>query len=129
MIIYKIEQLENTKDLSHVVIAEEELKKLEELELTQLIIEDKGSYVIGLFTDEHINMLVYIFEKYQVKFSISDITSKFISSTPFVDMFRGKEKQIKSFIFNSISVNDVLDKINQSGIESLNEIDYLVLNK
>lgn len=129
MNIYKIEQFENTKDLAHIDATSEEIEMLEKVELNQLIIEDNGTYIIGLFDNEYINLINFLFNKYQIKFSITDITSQFINTTPFANMFKSKEDQIKSFIFNNMSVNDVLDKINTSGMESLNEIDYIILNK
>lgn len=129
MIIYKIEQLEDTKDLSHVDITLDELKALEEIESTQLILEENGSYIIGLFTDEYIDVVVSIFRKYDIKYSITDMTSEFKNSAPLTKIFKSKESQIKSFVFKNVTVDDVLDKINRSGMESLNEIDYMVLNK
>jgi hypothetical protein len=120
MIIYKIEQLEDTKDLSHVDITLDELKVLEGIESTQLILEENGSYVIGLITDECIDIMTSIFKKYDIKFSITDVTDQFVKTNIF---------KIKSFVLSNVTVNDILDKINKSGIESLNEIDYIVLNK
>ena len=64
MIIYKIEQLEDTKDLSHVDITSDEEKVFEEIDQTQLILEQNGSYVIGLFTDEYIDFMIFVFRKY-----------------------------------------------------------------
>jgi len=120
MNIYKIEQFEGTKDLSHVDLTSTELEVLESLELTQLILEDNGSYVIGIFTDEYIDIFTSIFRKYNVKFSITDVTAQFTKTNIF---------KIKSYVFDTVLVDDVLDKINKSGMESLNEIDYMVLNK
>jgi len=120
MNIYKIEQFEDTEDLSHVDATPTELEVIESLESTQLILEDKGSYVIGLFTDEYIDILTSIFRKYNIKFSITDVTAQFVKTNIF---------KIKSYVFDTVSVDDVLDKINKSGMESLNEIDYIVLNK
>ena len=120
MIIYKIEQLEGTKDLSHIDLTLDELGVIEELESSQLVLDEKGSYVIGLFTDEYVDMITSIFRKYDVKFSIIDVTAQFVKTNIF---------RIKPFVLSNITVNDVLDKISKSGMESLNEIDYIVINK
>jgi len=129
MTIYKIEQFEGTEDLGSVNISFEDLNTLEQLELNQVILEDTGSYVIGLFTDEYLTFIKYLFDKYDIKHSVTDVTSQFIKNTPIFNMFKGKEDQIKSFVLNNVSIDDILDKINKSGIESLNEMDYMVLNK
>ena len=120
MIIYKIEQLEDTKDLSHIDITSDEEKVFEEIDQTQLILEQNGSHVIGLFTDEYIDFMISIFKKYNIKFSITDVTAQFVKTNIF---------KIKSYVLSNVTVNDILDKINKSGMESLNEIDYMVLNK
>jgi len=129
MIIYKIEQLEGTEDLSSVDISIEDLNTLEQIELNQVILEDTGVYIIGLFTDEYLTFIKCLFEKHNINYSVTDVTSQFTKNTPILNMFKGKEDQIKSFILSNVSVDDVLDKINESGIESLNEMDYIVLNK
>lgn len=129
MTIYKIEQFEGTEDLGSVNISFEDLNTLEQLELNQVILEDTGSYVIGLFTDEYLTFIKYLFDKYDIKHSVTDVTSQFTKNTPIFNMFKGKEDQIKSFVLNNVSIDDILDKINKSGIESLNEMDYMVLNK
>ena len=123
MIIYKIEQLEGTKDLSHVDITLDEEKKFESFESNQsnqLILEENESYLVGLFTDEFVDFLTFIFRKYNIKFSITDVTAQFVKTNIF---------KIKSYVLSNVKVNDILDKINKSGMESLNEIDYMVLNK
>ena len=129
MKILKIEQLENTKDLTHVNITYEELNVIEELESSQVILqEDKGSYVIGLFTDEYIGIMTSIFKKYGIKYKITDVTSQYVK-TSIISMFKSQEERIKSFVIDNISIDDVLDKISNSGMDSLNEMDYIVLNK
>ena len=129
MTIYKIEQFEGTEDLGSVNISFEDLNALEQLELNQVILEDTGSYVIGLFTDEYLTFIKFLFEKHDINYSVTDVTSQFIKNTPILNMFKGKEDQIKSFVLSNVSVDDILDKINKSGMESLNEMDYMVLNK
>jgi len=129
MKILKIEQLETTKDLTHVDITHEELDTIEQLESSQVILqEDEGSFIVGLFTDEYISTMTSIFKKYEIKFRIIDVTSQYIK-TSIISMFKSQEDRIKSFIINNVSIDDVLDKINESGMSSLNEMDYIVLNK
>ena len=120
MNIYKIEQFEGTEDLGHIDLSPTELEVIDSLESSQLILEDTGSYIIGLFTDEYISMLTSIFRKYNIKFSITDVTAQFVKTNIF---------KIKSYVFSNVTIDDVLDKINKSGMESLNEIDYMILNK
>ena len=129
MKILKIEQLETTKDLTHVDITHEELDIIEELESSQVILqEDEGSFIVGLFTDEYINTMTSIFKKYEIKFRIIDVTSQYVK-TSIISMFKSQEDRIKSFVIDNVSIDDVLDKINESGMSSLNEMDYIVLNK
>jgi hypothetical protein len=129
MKILKIEQLETTKDLTHVDITHEELDTIEQLESSQVILqEDEGSFIVGLFTDEYISTMTSIFKKYEIKFRIIDVTSQYVK-TSIISMFKSQEDRIKSFIINNVSIDDVLDKINESGMSSLNEMDYIVLNK
>ncbi len=120
MKILKIEQFEGAEDLSHIDLTLTELEIIESLESFQLILEDNGLCAIGLFTEEYINILTSIFRKYNVKFSITDVTAQFAKTNIF---------KIKSYVLDNMSTDDVLDKISKSGIESLNEIDYMVLNK
>lgn len=133
MNIYKIEQLEGTKDLTHVDISLEDLNTLETLEVNQMILEDDGACVVGFFTEKYINFIVDLFKKYKVKHRITDVTSEYTNTTPifnkFVGKYKNQENQIKSFMVSNTSIDDVLDKINKYGMESLNEVDYIVLKK
>ena len=129
MKILKIEQLETTKDLTHVDITLEELDTIEQLESSQVILqEDEGSFIVGLFTDEYINTMTSIFKKYEIKFRIIDVTSQYVK-TSIISMFKSQEDRIKSFVIDNISIDNVLDNISESGMSSLNEMDYIVLNK
>ena len=120
MKILKIEQFEGTEDLSHIDLTLTELEIIESLESSQLVLEDSGLCAIGLFTEEYIDILTSIFRKHNIKFSITDVTTQFAKTNIF---------KIRPYVLNNISVDNVLDKNNKSGMESLNEIDHIVLNK
>jgi hypothetical protein len=133
MNIFKIEQLEGTKDLTHVDISLEDLDMLETLEVDQVVLEDNGICVVGFFTEKYLSFIVDLFEKHEIKYKITDVTSEYTNTTPIFNQFVGKyknqEDQIKSFMINNTSVDDILDKISKYGMESLNEVDYVILNK
>ena len=70
-------------------------------------------------------------EKYEVKYKITDITDEHIYSSSafeeFLNKYSDKKKDIENYILYNTSVDDVLDKINKFGIESITEIDKKIL--
>ena len=77
MTIYKIEQLEENKDLSNIKIDSFDLEMIETFEEKETILEDNGRYSIGSFSTRYIDFIKYLFKKYNVKYKITNITSKY----------------------------------------------------
>jgi hypothetical protein len=81
--------------------------------------------------DYKISLILEVLEKHNFKFQIFDITTDVINGktqkefpeveqlTPFI---------FEHFRFENTSVDDVLDKIIESGIDSIDEIDKKILN-
>jgi hypothetical protein len=90
-----------------------------------------------IFTDEDkIVSLINMFKKYNILISAEDLTDKLIgnklSIEEFYNLFQADqyekiEEKIKETILANIDVDFVLDKINESGIESLTELELSVL--
>jgi hypothetical protein len=76
--------------------------------------------------------LVKIFKKYNVLIEHRDITNKVlfggvkITESDCVDTF---DKLSKNFMIDNLTIDDILDKINEMGIESLTEIDKKILER
>ena len=70
-------------------------------------------------------------EKYEVKYKITDITDDHICSSSafeeFLNKYSDKKKDIENYILYNTSVDDILDKINKFGIDSITEIDKKIL--
>ena len=62
--------------------------------------------------------------KHSVKFKTEDITEQFMHGEVEVD-----DEQFKSYFNKNLTVDMVLDKICKAGIESLSELDRIVLKK
>lgn len=98
----KVYQIEHHNDsLFGIELNDNEREHLNFLESKQTIIFEDNKKAIGIYSDEYINYISQLFKKYNILFTIEDITEN--------------------------SMNEVLDKININGIESLNETDKLIL--
>lgn len=108
-------------------------------ELTECLDENDQEYIgftdaddLFIRLDEYkVDKIVNVFKKYFI-FSKSDVTDKVISGEmqklyPEVEKFT--PKLFENFRLDNTSIDDVLDKINEKGIESLDDIDKKVLNK
>lgn len=130
MVIYKIEHFEN--DLSQFKLSETEMELMETFEINEVVLEDNGKCVIGLFTTNYMEFVKNLFEAHGIKFSITDVTEEYTKTTPLFDQFMNKysahKNEITAFIKANTTVDDVLDKISKFGVESLNEIDKQILN-
>ncbi len=80
-------------DLSDIEVTDEEGKILEQLEKTENIFMDNGKMMVGIFSDQYVDYIVSLFRKYNVLYQVTNITNHYI--------------------------DNILDKISQSGINSL----------
>jgi hypothetical protein len=108
-------------------------------ELTECL-DEKDQEYIG-FTDDDdlfirldeykVEKVERVFKKYFI-FSKTDVTDKVISGEiqklyPEVEKFT--PKLFENFRLDNTTIDDILDKINDKGIESLDDIDKKVLSK
>jgi 6-pyruvoyl-tetrahydropterin synthase len=107
-------------------------------DITICLDEDDDKY-IG-FTDDDdmfinlsevkVNNIANVLNKYNAEFTITDVTEKVISgeiqkSYPEVEILT--PDLFKNFRIDNTEIDQILDKINNSGIESLDEVDKVIL--
>ena len=76
-----------------------------------------------LCSEEALDYIKYLFYKYEVKFNIYDITNDFLIGK--VDI---NDVDFQKYLLENLDIDTILDKINELGLESLNDIDKRVLN-
>ena len=70
--VYKIEQLTES---GPIFLENEEIKRMEELESLQIIIENTSDVLTGIFTDEYLEFIRQLFIKNNIEFTITELTS------------------------------------------------------
>jgi hypothetical protein len=97
---------------------------LEDQVLNVDILEDGliSSYMICSEVD--LNKICSLFYKYELKFSVQDITKLFLYGQVNVD-----DVDFQNYLKENLNINIILDKINEVGIESLTSLDKKVLSK
>lgn len=104
------------KDLNNIAYSENEI----------------GNDMIYVFLDLDKHKKIYnLFKKYDVLLSYKNLTSSFLFQKDLNPIFNGGDfKEILfDFLDNNLDKDTILDKINVMGIDSLNEIDYKILQK
>ena len=139
MKIIKIDYIEVPQELidrGGSVFSKEERDLMEEFDenLQYIELEDDDNWVdptIGIFSEEFLDFIKSMCEKYEVKYKITDITDQYIYSSSafeeFLNKYSDKKKDIENYILYNTSVDDILDKINKFGIDSITEIDKKIL--
>ena len=139
MKIIKIDYIDVPKELidnGRSVFSQEERDLMEEFDenLQYIELEDDDNWVdptIGIFSEEFLDFIKSMCEKYEVKYKITDITDQYIYSSSafeeFLNKYSDKKKDIENYILYNTSVDDILDKINKFGIDSITEIDKKIL--
>jgi len=139
MKIIKIDYIEVPRELidrGGSVFSQEERDLMEEFDenLQYIELEDDDNWIdptIGIFSEDFLDFIKYMCEKYEVKYKITDITDEYIYSSSafeeFLNKYSDKRKDIEKYILYNTSVDDVLDKINKFGIDSMTEIDKKIL--
>jgi hypothetical protein len=101
---------------------DEEDKKITELLNDQLVVFDvlENSFITSYLLCENdvLEKLKYLFYKYEIKFIINDVTVLFLWGKIKID-----DEDFQKFLENSLSMDLILDKINEFGLNSLNEIE------
>ena len=139
MKIIKIDYIEVPQELidrGGSVFSKEERDLMEEFDenLQYIELEDDDNWIdptIGIFSEEFLDFIKSMCEKYEVKYKITDITDQYIYSSSafeeFLNKYSDKKKDIENYILYNTSVDDILDKINKFGIDSITEIDKKIL--
>lgn len=141
MKIIKIDYIEFPQELidrGGNVLSKEERNLMREFDenLQYIELEDDDNWIdptIGIFSEEFLDFIKSMCEKYEVKYKITDITDDHIYSSSafeeFLNKYSDKKKDIEIYILYNTTVDDILDKINKFGIDSMTEIDKKILRQ
>ena len=91
-----------------------------------------GYDMLYIFSDIEKHKEVYqLFEKYNILISYKNLTQTFLYQKDLNSIFNdGNFKNVLlNFLENNLDKDTILDKINDLGIDSLNEVDYKILKK
>jgi hypothetical protein len=91
-----------------------------------------GYDMLYIFSDIEKHKEVYqLFEKYDILISYKNLTQTFLYQKDLNSIFNdGNFKNVLlNFLENNLDKDTILDKINDLGIDSLNEVDYKILKK
>jgi len=114
----------------------EEIDSLEKFEDDGHEVElESGSIlepILSVFTEECLHYVMSLIDKYGVICKVIDLTDEYTKSDSvfeeFLSKYPDKRKDIEDLILYDMNVDDVLDKINKFGIDSLTKIDKEILN-
>ena len=114
----------------------EEVDSLEKFEDDGHEVElESGSILepmLSVFTEECLHYVMSLIDKYGVICKVIDLTDEYTKSDSvfeeFLSKYPDKRKDIEDLILYDHTVDDVLDKINKFGIDSLTKIDKEILN-
>lgn len=90
----------------------------------------KGGDHIYVFSDlGRINKLTELFRSNDILLESNLKTKEFLKLSEFPSIFDDPDYQevLNNFLIDNLSIDEVLDKINSSGIESLTEMDHYIL--
>ena len=91
-----------------------------------------GKDMLYVFLDiEKHKEIYHLFKKYNVLLSYKNLTDSFLYQKNLNPIFNGGDfkEVLIDFLENNLDKDTILDKINDMGIESLNEVDYKILKK
>jgi hypothetical protein len=89
-----------------------------------------GKDMLYVFLDiEKHKEIYHLFKKYNVLLSYKNLTDSFLYQKNLNPIFNGGDfkEVLINFLENNLDKDTILDKINDMGIESLNEVDYKIL--
>lgn len=93
---------------------------------------ENGEDMIYLFSNIKKHEELYnLLKKHDVLISYKNLTSAFLYQKDLNPIFNGGifKEILVNFLNNNLEKDVILDKINDLGIESLNEVDYKILQK
>jgi hypothetical protein len=123
-------------DAGRKAFTTEEIDSLEKFEDDGHEVElESGSIlepILSVFTEECLDYIMALIDKYGVICKVIDLTDEYTKSDSvfeeFLSKYPDKRKNIEDLILYDMTVDDVLDKINKFGIDSLTKIDKEILN-
>jgi hypothetical protein len=115
-----LDKLQNSMDESDFIL----INSVEDKVLNADIIEDGfvSSYMIC--SEKILDLLKSIFYKYEVTFSVQDITKLFLYGQVDVD-----DIYFQNYLQENLDIDTILDKISEVGIDSLSDLDKDILNR
>jgi hypothetical protein len=108
------------------ILSDEDLKNIAYSE------NENGKDMVYVFLDLNKHKEIYnLFKKYDVLLSYKNLTSSFLLQKNLNPIFNGGHFKniLFDFLESNLDKDTILDKINEMGIDSLNEIDYKILQK
>lgn len=123
--VYKIvTNLKEDSDTNFVLTVDEEMEISDLSMIAVDFIEDGfiGTYLIS--NKKVLHTMSGILKKYEILFDVSDVTERLLLGKEKVDSI-----DFDKFIEDNLTKDLVLDKINEMGIDSLSDIDIIVLEK
>ena len=115
----ELDKLQDSMDKSDFIL----INSVEDKVLNVDIIEDGfvSSYIIC--SEKILDLLKSIFYKYEVTFSVQDITKLFLYGQVDVD-----DIDFQNYLEKNLDIDTILDKINEVGIDSLSDLDKDILS-
>lgn len=140
MKIIRIEYIDVPEELVHdgrAIFSSEEQSILERFEDEGHEVELENNYgfkpILSLYSDEFLDFIMLLIDKYQIVCRVTDFTDEYTRSDQvfekFLNKYQDKRKEIENLILYDMTVDDVLDKINKFGMDSITKIDTLILNR
>ena len=129
MFVYKIDTKLTKKEAEDLYksLTFQEVEDLESYDMKAFDIEINGKMSSYIITNRYVlTRIILFFRQRSIEFSYEDITDDvFFNQIKFED--DDFNKNIDEFIKENITVDHILDKINQFGIESLTDTDKMKL--
>jgi hypothetical protein len=129
MFVYKIDTKLTKKEAEDLYksLTFQEVEDLESYDMKAFDIEINGKMSSYIITNRYVlTRIILFFRQRSIEFSYEDITDDvFFNQIKFED--EDFNKNIDEFIKENITVDHILDKINQFGIESLTDTDKMKL--
>jgi hypothetical protein len=129
MFVYKIDTKLTKKEAEDLYksLTFQEVEDLESYDMKAFDIEINGKMSSYVITSRYVlTRIILFFRQRNIEFNYDDITDDvFFNQIKFDD--DDFSKNIDEFIRENITVDHILDKINQFGIESLTDVDKMKL--
>jgi len=129
MFVYKIDTKLTKKEAEDLYknLTLQEIEDLESYDMKAFDIEINGKMSSYIITSRYVlTRIILFFRQRNIEFSYDDITDDvFFNQVKFDD--EDFNKNIDEFIKENITVDHILDKINQFGIDSLTDNDKIKL--